>query len=145
MDMYDEGIIPSPELMNELSRLCKVASMQERNADIAEYQAYKYACIQIMADNIGKEYEAFITDITPKKVIIKLTDGIEGMIDLYKLGVLYQYKEENKAIFVKGIEPFLIGKKINVILKETSMENLELYFTTNELIKETELTKKRVL
>ena len=133
LDLYEDGLDVSDQLFLEIKKYCEVASMQERNADIAEYQAYKLACIKLMQNNIGQEYEAFISDITPKNVKIKLENGIEGIIDFSKLGYAYQYKEENKAIFIKNHDTLLIGKKLTVSLYNTSMENLELYFAIPSL------------
>ncbi len=144
LDMYDECLDVSPELLLEIRRLCAVASMQERNADIAEYQAYKLACIKVMRNEIGNEFEVFISDITPNKVKIKMENGIEGVIDFSKVGIPYEYKDENKAIMIKGHDTLLIGRKITVELEELSMENLELYFTLPAL-KENNLKRTRQL
>ena len=141
LDMYDNHEEVSQQLLLEIRRYCEVASMQERNADIAEYQAYKLACIKLMKDFIGAEFEGFISDITPNKVKLKFETGIEGVIDVTKLPS-YEYKEENKALYCKGHEPLLIGRKINVILSETSLENLELYFSIPTLELENDNMKR---
>lgn len=129
-DNYEKACDEIDRIDKTLNIICSIASTQERRADTAEYQGYKLQSISFVKDQIGDDFEAFITDIGPHYIKIRTTTNIDGIINLNMLNIKHSYKPENKAIFLNDYGyKYLIGNKINVTLKETSVSDLELYFT----------------
>lgn len=132
------------QLEEELKDICARASMQERNAQKAEYQAYKLASVKLMEENIGRGYWVYISDINPSFITVKTEDLIEGIIPLKEIGLNYEYNYDQKSIkLLDQNKVLLIGNKIHVNLYETSREYRELYFTFDFLWKE-ELRQRRL-
>ena len=143
LDTYEETYEIPDNIIKRIERDCETASRQEKNADIAEYQAYKLASIQLMNDYIGQTFEGYILDINNQRLKIKLNNGIEGIIDLVKLNIPYKYLEKSKTIILTETnEKLLIGQKIPIVLEDTSLENLELYFSYYSSILDNNRLKK---
>ena len=149
LDYYDVAEVEMREdvllqMATELKMICERASFQERNAQKAEYQAYKLASVKLMEPNIGQGYWVFITDINSNYITVKTEDLIEGIIPINQLAVMYEYDNEKRSIKLNDINKVLmIGDKIHVNLYETSREYRELYFTFDFLWKK-QLQEKRL-
>lgn len=118
--------------------ICARASTQERNAQKAEYQAYKLASVKLMEDNIGSGYWVYVADINQNYITIKTEDFIEGIIPLREIDVDYEYNFEKRTIKLLDLNKVIkVGDKIHVNLFDVSREYRELYFTFNHLWKKT--------
>jgi len=138
IDLYEEENAYekiNDTLLFELKSICKQATFQEKNAKKAEYQSYKLACVELMEDKIGQNFESFVTKISNRGISIKSADLVEGVIPLIELGIDYHYNEKNHSIYLPSIgQTIIIGSKINVTLIEASKEARELYFTFSDVL-----------
>lgn len=158
MDLIIEYILDNIENMldpsfdvenfkNELEEYAKRASIMERCADKAEYEANKLYMVKYVKEHFDETFEGFIQDITPRGLIIKTKELIEGIIFFEDLDDgLYTYNKECRWLEHKNNnKKIMIGSKILLTPKELDEEFRVIYFNgnSNTLIKEQTLTRKK--
>lgn len=158
MDLIIEYILDNIEIMldpsfdvenfkNELEEYAKRASIMERCADKAEYEANKLYMVKYVKEHFDETFEGFIQDITPRGLIIKTKELIEGIIFFEDLDDgLYTYNKECRWLEHKNNnKKIMIGSKILLTPKELDEEFRVIYFNgnSNTLIKEQTLTRKK--
>ena len=132
------------ELNEYLEKICTNASIAERCADQAEYEANKLYMLKYMTDKVGNEFDAFISDVNPAYITIKTTDLIDGYVSTNILGKDFVYFPESKTFYNKKEKIKLqIGKKIKVQLNEVDFNKRILLFTITELNLDKQLTRTR--
>lgn len=158
MDLIIEYILDNIETMlnpsfdvenfkNELEEYAKRASIMERCADKAEYEANKLYMVKYVKEHFDETFEGFIQDITPRGLIIKTKELIEGIIFFEDLDDgLYTYNKECRWLEHKNNnKKIMIGSKILLTPKELDEEFRVIYFNgnSNTLIKDQTLTRKK--
>ena len=158
MDLIIEYILDNIEIMldpsfdvenfkNELEEYAKRASIMERCADKAEYEANKLYMVKYVKEHFDETFEGFIQDITPRGLIIKTKELIEGIIFFEDLDDgLYTYNKECRWLEYKNNnKKIMIGSKILLTPKELDEEFRVIYFNgnSNTLIKKQKLTRKK--
>lgn len=158
MDLIIEYILDNIEIMldpsfdvenfkNELEEYAKRASIMERCADKAEYEANKLYMVKYVKEHFDETFEGFIQDITPRGLIIKTKELIEGIIFFEDLDDgLYTYNKECRWLEHKNNnKKIMIGSKILLTPKELDEEFRVIYFNgnSNTLIKKQKLTRKK--
>ena len=133
------------ELNEYLKNICKKASVAERCADQAEYDANKLYMLKYMEDKIGNEFDAFISDITPYYIAIKTTDLIDGFMTTDCLSINYKFLPESKTFYNKKENIKLqIGKKIKVQLYKIDYSKRIIIFNILNLSNTKQFTKVRI-
>ena len=158
MDLIIEYILDNIEIMldpsfdienfkNELEEYAKRASIMERCADKAEYEANKLYMVKYVKEHFDETFEGFIQDITPRGLIIKTKELIEGIIFFEDLDDgLYTYNKECRWLEHKNNnKKIMIGSKILLTPKELDEEFRVIYFNgnSNTLIKDQTLKRKK--
>ena len=158
MDLIIEYILDNIEIMldpsfdvenfkNELEEYAKRASIMERCADKAEYEANKLYMVKYVKEHFDETFEGFIQDITPRGLIIKTKELIEGIIFFEDLDDgLYTYNKECRWLEHKNNnKKIMIGTKLLLTPKQLDEEFRIIYFNgnSNYLSKEQTLTRKK--
>ena len=135
------------DLTSELEEYAKRASIMERCADKAEYEANKLYMVKYVKEHFDETFEGFIQDITPQGLIIKTKELIEGIIFFEDLDDgLYTYNKECRWLEHKNNnKKIMIGSKVLLTPKELDEEFRVIYFNgnSNTLIKEQTLKRKK--
>ncbi len=133
------------ELKYYVSSMCERASIMERNADKAEYEADRLYMVNYCLANPEQEYEAFIQEITSQYAVVKTKQLIEGIIYFEDINDGdFEYRPNSKSIFSpKTKEQIFIGSKLLLTLKGADKEYRIIYFKGNTPSKD--LTRKREL
>ena len=153
MDLIIEYILDNIENMldpsfdvesfkNELEEYAKRASIMERCADKAEYEANKLYMVKYVKEHFDETFEGFIQDITPRGLIIKTKELIEGIIFFEDLDDgLYTYNKECRWLEHKNNnKKIMIGSKLLLTPKKLDEEFRIIYFNAN-----TKLEKNQIL
>lgn len=158
MDLIIEYILDNIEIMldpsfdvenfkNELEEYAKRASIMERCADKAEYEANKLYMVKYVKEHFDETFEGFIQDITPHGLIIKTQELIEGIIFFEDLDDgLYTYNKECRWLEHKNNnKKIMIGTKLLLTPKDLDEEFRVIYFNgnSNNLVKDQLLTRKK--
>lgn len=110
-----------------LEQLCDHASMQERNAVLAERESIKIAETYFMKNKVGSVYSAVITGIMPFGVFAKIDEyGIEGKIRIKEIrDDYYTYNEQRKELRGRrNGKVFRLRDKVTVrVLRVDEFEN----------------------
>lgn len=133
------------ELKEYVTIMCERASKMERNADKAEYEADKLYMVNYCLAHPNQEYEAFIEEITPRYVIVRTKQLIEGVIYFEDINDgNFEYRPNSKSLFdSKTKEQIFIGSKLLLTLKDANKEFRVIYF--KGYTPKVELTRKREL
>lgn len=125
----------------ELDDLCERASIMERCADKAEYEANKLYMIKYILNNKDQVFTGFVSEITPNYLVVKTSDLIEGYINIFDLDESYTFNPSTKMYENKNSK-IKIGTKLSFYLKDCDMEYRNIYFYGSVKRKE-EITRKR--
>lgn len=136
--IYD-GSLNLEEYKEDLDELCKRASMMERCADKAEYEANKLYMIDYCIKHKEDVFHGFVQEITPRYIVVKTKELIEGIIYLYNIDDgNYRYNPDCRWL-ENTIDKhhIIIGSKITLNFKDADREYriLEFYGNTKELEK----------
>lgn len=144
--IYDETI-DMDELKISLNSLCERASMMERCADKAEYEANKLYMIDYVLKRQDMEFVGYIQEITPRYMVVKTKELIEGIV--YFDDILngnYVYNPDCKWLENTSTRHrLIIGSKLKLHFKEANREYRILKFNAevNTLEKELTLTRTK--
>ena len=147
IDKIYDGTIDMNELKTSLNGLCERASMMERCADKAEYEANKLYMIDYVLKRQDTEFEGYIQEITPRYMVVKTKELIEGIV--YFDDILdgnYAYNPDCKWLENPSTRHrLMIGSKLKLHFKEANREYRILKFNAevNTLEKEMTLTRTR--
>lgn len=133
LDQIYDGTIDSNELKDYLIESCNRANMMEKNANKAEYEANKLYMIDYMINKKDEVFSAYVADITPKYVVVKLPNLIEGIIYFSDLSEsdkedTYTFIPKNRWLTSKSGQNIVIGTKLDVMVKDCDRENRIIYF-----------------
>ena len=137
IDKIYDGTLNMDELKVTLNSLCERASMMERCADKAEYEANKLYMIDYVLSHQDLEYTGYIQEITPNYMIVKTKELIEGIVYFEDIeDGLYVYNPDCKWLENPDTKHrILIGSKVSLNFKEANREFRILKFnaTVNNL------------
>lgn len=118
------------KFQNYVDEMCLRASIMERHADKAEYEADQLYMIDYCKERKDDVYTAFVLDIAPNFIKVKTPELIEGIVYLEDLDDgNYIYDPAKKSL--QGNNPndtINIGSKLNIILKDYNRECRIMYF-----------------
>ncbi len=116
------------EFKNYLSEVCKRASIMERFADKAEYEANKLYMLNYIESRKDEEFDAYVNDITPNYIVVKIPNLVEGVVmtDDIDDGE-FTYSPQNKWLTNAGSK-IVIGSKVKLRVKECDKEHRIIYF-----------------
>lgn len=145
LDKILDGTINMDKLKSTLNSLCQRASMMERCADKAEYESNKLNMIDYVLKHQDLEYTAYIQDITPRYMVIKTKELIEGIVYFEDiLDGFYEYNPECRWLENPHTKHRItIGSKLNLQFKEADREYRILKFYATTLTKENILARKK--
>lgn len=124
---YDENT-NIDEIKDYLSRICEHASIMERCADKAEYEANKLYMVDYIAKRKDEEFDAYVSDITPRYMIVKTQKLIEGIVYFDDIDDgNFEYSPENKWLSNHETR-IIIGSKVKLRVKECDREHRIIYF-----------------
>lgn len=120
-------------LQKELQEICNEASRTEKLSKQLEEKGMLYQMAKYMKKHIGKEFEAYITEIYEHGILAKTNNMIVGKIDFddMKDDEYYYDYEKNAIIGKKTKKKYTIGNKVYVIVKEASKTNKTVSFILN--------------
>lgn len=147
IDKIYDGTIDMDELKISLNNLCERASMMERCADKAEYEANKLYMIDYVLKRQDMEFIGYIQEITPRYMVVKTKELVEGIVyfdDI--LDGTYAYNPNCKWLENPNTRhKLMIGSKLKLQFKEANREYRILKFNAmvNTLEKEMTLTRTK--
>lgn len=115
----------------DLDRLCKHCSIQERKATEAERASIKYKQVEFMLDKVGEEFVGIISGLTNWGIFVEIIEtSSEGMISLQSMkDDHYVFDEEKYQIVGKRYgEVFSIGDHVNIQVVRGDLLNKQLDF-----------------
>jgi ribonuclease R len=119
----------------ELGEICEHISNTERTAMEAERFSIKLKQTELLSNQLGNEFEAFISGIVHFGIFVKITNILaEGLIRLRNLDDdFYIYDEKKYAIIGKRTKKtYRLGDKIIIKLVKVNIDKMELDFTIVE-------------
>ena len=123
---------------------CTRATIKERWADKAEYEADQLYMVKYMQDKVGEEFFGYISDINSKFISIKTTDLIDGYCFFDLTGSDYQYLPDSKSIYNKKQKKQLqIGSKVHLKLVEADLATRQIRFDILEKDRDDVLIRQR--
>ena len=124
IDKIFDGTITMDELKTSLNSLCERASMMERCADKAEYEANKLYMIDYVLKRQDMDFFGYIQEITPRYMVVKTKELIEGIVyfdDI--LDGTYVYNPDCKWLENPNTgHRLMIGSKLKLHFKEADRE-----------------------
>lgn len=124
IDKIFDGTIAMDELKTSLNSLCERASMMERCADKAEYEANKLYMIDYVLKRQDMDFFGYIQEITPRYMVVKTKELIEGIVyfdDI--LDGTYVYNPDCKWLENPNTgHRLMIGSKLKLHFKEADRE-----------------------
>lgn len=124
IDKIFDGTIAMDELKTSLNSLCERASMMERCADKAEYEANKLYMIDYVLKRQDMDFFGYIQEITPRYMVVKTKELIEGIVyfdDI--LDGTYVYNPDCKWLENPNTGyRLMIGSKLKLHFKEADRE-----------------------
>lgn len=134
LDNIYSGTINMDEIKTYLNGLCKRASMMERAADKAEYEANKLYMIDYVINNHNTEFIGYVQKITPNYIVVKTKELIEGIIEPNDIiDGTYIYNPDNKSFdSTNNKEQINIGTKLTLNFKEANREYRILKFSAQK-------------
>ncbi len=118
------GLVDMEKLKSTLNELCQRASMMERCADKAEYEANKLYMINYVINHKDTIFDGYIQEITPKYLVVKTKELIEGIVYLEDIADgFYRYSPECKWVEnTLTKHRIMIGNKISLKFKDANKE-----------------------
>ena len=112
-------------LQKELQEICNDASRTEKLSKYLEEKGMLYQMAKYMKKHIGKEFEAYITEIYEHGMLAKTNNMIVGKLDIddMKDDEYYYDYDKNAIIGKKNKQKYTIGDKVYVIVKDASKTN----------------------
>ena len=143
LDKIYDGTIKMDDMKTTLNRLCERASLMERCAEKAEYEANKLYMIDYVINRKDHEYEAYVQEITPSYMVVKTKELIEGIVYFTDIeDGTYTYNPNCKWLESKSSKHrIMIGSKALVRFKDANREFRILRFSA--CVNNLELTRKR--
>lgn len=117
-----------------LEKVCSNATLKERCADKAEYEADQLYMVKSMESHIGEEFYGFVSSVSSTTIGIKTTELIDGVC-LYDItGTGYTYYPESKMLVNKNENVDIhIGSKVKVVLNYIDLGERQIYFGIKEI------------
>ena len=145
IDKIYDGTIDMDELKISLNSLCERASMMERCADKATYEANKLYMIDYVLKRQDMEFEGYIQEITPRYMIVKTKELIEGIVYFDDIeNDSYVYNPECRWLENPDTKHrLMIGSKLKLHFKEANREYRILKFNAEVSTLEKEMTLTR--
>ena len=127
IDIYENPNFSQEELIqleNFLKEASQHASIKERQADEAEYEANMMKMAEYMEQHIGEYYNGKIINITSSGIVVETVDHIVGRVFFSDIkGDFYQFEKDNFTMQGKRKKEVLhIGDKVRLKVKEASKE-----------------------
>ena len=144
LDKLDYSFDGINKLETELQAICENASRMEKISKEIEEKGMQLEMAKYMEKYIGKEFEAYITEIYQHGMLAKTENMIVGKIKLEDILDDKYYFDYNKNAIIgkKNKHKFTIGQKVYVIVKEASKANRTISFKIEEQ-KVKKLTKQK--
>ena len=119
------------KLESELEEACDYASIRERQADRAEFQASRRKIMDYMKSLEGEHFEAVINMIDRKEVSVTTDNGISGTIPLRDvLGDTFFFHENNYMLIGRHTKKkYKIGNRVIVTVKGVNEFEEKVNFT----------------
>ena len=130
IDYFYDPNTDMEEIKKNLSRVCEHASIMERCADKAEYEANKLYMVDYINAHRDEEFDAYVADITPRYMIVKTPKLIEGIVYFDDIDDgNFEYNPNNKWLLNSSTNTrIIIGSKVKLRVKETDREHRIIYF-----------------
>ena len=130
IDYFYDPNTDMEEIKKYLSRVCEHASIMERCADKAEYEANKLYMVDYINAHRDDEFDAYVADITPRYMIVKTPKLIEGIVYFDDIDDgNFEYNPNNKWLLNSSTNTrIIIGSKVKLRVKETDREHRIIYF-----------------
>lgn len=124
------------ELVNErLAEVSKLSSERERRAEAAERESLLWKKIVFMKDKVGREFDAFVTGVTPFGLFVMLKDFfVEGLLPIGTLSndfFVYEEKQHRLRGRSSGTV-YRLGDSVRVRLQEIDEVRRRLNFRIPE-------------
>lgn len=116
----------------ELEKLCKHSSDQERVAAEAERASVKYKQVEFMKDKIGQTFDAIISGVTEWGIYAEIVENkCEGMIKTRDLkGDQFSYDSDNYRYVGRNTgKVYSLGDPVKVIAMDADLIKKQLNFT----------------
>ena len=119
------------KLESELEEACDYASIRERQADRAEFQASRRKIMDYMKSLEGEHFEAVINMIDRKEVSVTTDNGISGTIPFRDvLGDTFFFHENNYMLIGRHTKKkYKIGNRVIVTVKGVNEFEEKVNFT----------------
>ena len=130
IDYFYDPNTDMEEIKKYLSRICEHASIMERCADKAEYEANKLYMVDYINAHRDEKFDAYVADITPRYMIVKTPKLIEGIVYFDDIDDgNFEYNPNNKWLLNSSTNTrIIIGSKVKLRVKETDREHRIIYF-----------------
>ena len=142
LDYYNDAALGNKDISydmlkkieKELEEACDYASIRERQADRAEYQASRRKIMDYMKSLEGESFEAVINMINRKEVSITTDNGICGTIPFRDvLGDSYFFHENNYMLIGRHTKKkYKIGNRVLVTVKGVNEFEEKVLFTLDK-------------
>ena len=131
LDYSNEGI---SKLEKELQVVCENASRIEKISKEIEEKGMQLEMTKYMEKYIGKEFEAYITEIYQHGMLAKTENMIVGKIKLEDIldDKYYFDYDKNAIIGKKTKKKYTIGQKVYVVVKDASKANRTISFKIDD-------------
>lgn len=131
LDYSTEGI---NKLETELQAICENASRMEKISKEIEEKGMQLEMAKYMEKYIGKEFEAYITEIYQHGMLAKTENMIVGKIRLEDILDDKYYFDYNKNAIIgkENKRKYTIGQKIYVVVKDASKATRTISFKMEE-------------
>ena len=118
------------EIENQLQKVCEQASKTEKLSKEIEEKGMFIEMAKYMEKYIGKEFEAYITEIYQHGMLAKTNNMITGKIKLEDImdDKYYFDYDKNAIIGKKTKNKYTLGQKVYVVVKDASKANLTINF-----------------
>lgn len=137
--------IDADELQEDLIKVCRQCSAQERKADEVERVVNRYKMVEFMSNHIGENFIGFITHISAGGISVKTDNLIYGTIssaELHNLG--YKYNPDMLRYEGSG-EMLYLGDKLSITVKTADTESGKIEYSLDcKLEKNKTLVKQKV-
>ncbi len=115
---------------------CKETSVQsslaERNAIEAERAVDDFYKILYISNHIGKEFDGVISGVTSRGVFVELYNGVEGFVNVEKLGRGRFVFDEGKYSLTLGKTSYRLGQSVKIKVEEVDYSAKRVEFSICE-------------